>query len=96
MAQQGTVRHAHVCSLLKDNGCWFQNRVGMDARQVDGACTMPAGGAQCKMAVRAAVACISHIMEMHTQRGQVCLMSCVLNASTSHISESMHVLYLTS
>ena len=43
MAQQSTVRHAHVRSLLKNNRCWFQNRVCMDACQVDGACSMPAG-----------------------------------------------------
>ena len=42
VAQQGTVGHAHICSLLKDNGRWLQDRVCMDASQVDCACTMPA------------------------------------------------------
>lgn len=42
MAQQGTMGHAHISCLLKDNGCRLQHRHCMHATQIDGAVTVPA------------------------------------------------------
>lgn len=42
VTKQGTMGHAHIGRLLKDNGCWLQHRACMHAAQIDCAGTVPA------------------------------------------------------
>ena len=42
VAQQGAVRHAHVCRLLENDRCRLQRGVHMDSTEEDCVWTMPA------------------------------------------------------